>query len=694
MFPFLRHHLAFYSQSFSDKVKTLKKHRKRMLKKRAENLDLFKEHVAGLVNMFEQTGFYRLLSKRELFRKKGFMMLILRDILTEKYIREEDRLFDFHEEDEYFERKKPPKPKAPSQASEKAASKDRSEPSGSERDSDSDDEGRSSRRNYYLDYDDDDDDDERRDNDERDARSESDTSVFEQNLGGDEGSKVKPFLIRFFEEYARRHFDKMQSKGNLSDLEQRMSEFLCYFFVMNQMDEDILSLLFRATRHVRFRSDFGEILLTDALDKILDTRELLLDHHLINELTCSFFSNLGEALKAINLSEFPKFLASTTDLYDKVTSDRSFRAFLKNNKEKKSHFKRYEAKLELFRLMGAYLTKQARFFGQEQVRFIFAVLWNCDDEGVVFFQNIKELKETNPEFQTLAQATDPWEPFHVNRDQLDLFLESSAGDDDLSKVVTLSENRVAQTNSSKTASEEKLRAKLRRLRENSQGFESIAERFILLAILTESKDEPTFQELLHMFFCRFMDVILKEKLYLTYQGNFTTNAQREYEEEDEGKVSHTVTLFGVLINLSRNLLEMVNFIIREVKGDKDKYRRVLSFLYMLKNHNFITILIDKLTLDNIKKLQGKANSDPVLKAFQEDRIKQSELDIIRTCDASLAKSTAANAQKSKTVSAPGSMRATRAPSSGSVSTSPSTTIWSKTNARPRKSRAESTTCCH
>jgi hypothetical protein len=177
---------------------------------------------------------------------------------------------------------------------------------------------------------------------------------------------------------------------------------------------------------------------------------------------------------------------------------------------------------------------------------------------------------------------------------------------------------------------------LKRLRQNSQEFESLAERMVLLGILSNMKDDPIFQELLLFFFCKFVNVILDGKLYLTHQGNFSVESKYNIEDDENAKMTPIINILGVLIKLSRNLLEMINYIITKVKNNKDKYRKMLSYLHELKNHNFITIFIDKLTQNHIKKLTKEQNTNPILKYIAQDRIKKSELKILKTTNQELA----------------------------------------------------------
>lgn len=635
LFPFLRQFLDFYSQKFADKVRKLRRHRKKMLKNREENLELFHEHSKGLMDLFSQSRLFKAASEKELFRKKGFIMLMLRDLMAEAFIREEDALYDFHEEDEYFDVKKPSrkcsakeKPVSPGKTG-GGESEEEPRRRDQEEDESSDDDGADQRgRNFYQNFSGEDfSDTSAKSSRKSSSRSEPD---FEEHLGGDDAGRPKPFLLRFFEEFARKHFEKVQSAANASDLERRMSEFLCYFFVMLKLDQEPLALLFSATRHVRYRSEFGEILLANAIELNMDTRRLVLDYELLHALIFYFFSNLGEAIKAVVLEDLLYFVNSAGRLYSKMNSNKSFREFLKRDKRRLAEFRGYQTKLELFEILSAFLQKQMLFFGQEQVRLLFAILWKSPDIGQVLFQNITELKTSNEEFKRIDRSSQGWDRFWVGKAQLDLFLETSTGDADLSKVFSASQKRPETDRGGSNV-------KLKSLREQSREFECIAERLILLAVLTQKQDDPTFQQLLQVFFCRYVNAILKEKLVLTHQGNFSAKSEMAIEDDDDTKVSHTVTLFGVLIEMSRNLLEMANYIICEVKDNKAQYRRVLSFLHALRNQNFITILIDKLTFKQIDELEENRASNPVLKAFKADRIKRTEVEIVRAIDEDLAK---------------------------------------------------------
>ena len=636
LFPFMQHYFQIFDQKFTDKLKKLKKIRKEMVTNKNENKDLFIEHCAGSLDLFKATDFYTLVNKRELFNKKGFIMIIFRDIMVKYYTREEEALLDFQERDEYFAKdrkgegslKKKDKTIEPKKNPKKIKPSRRNDMN----DLNSDDEEMNSRKRGQTNkgFDemmDEEDSSANEESKDEDSHSESERSFIEENdqIGNQQRAVFKPFMISFFEEYCEKMYDRFSKDSSKADLENKMSELLCYFTCMNEMDQEIMFMLFKATKHIKFKSNFGEILIKDVTDEKLPLKEMLLNHQLINNVILSLFSNFREAIKEVASSKISKLFLSITDLYNKISSNKNFKLFLKE-KLKKKPFESYSEKLEYFKIIGNFYNKRINYFGGEQIKLLFGMLWKADDVGVVLFQNIPELKTTNTEMKEINDKNKGWNTFKVSGNFLDLFLNVNEGHADLRTIIE--NNNSKEDNNSK-------KNKLSKLKKNSEEFSSIAERLILLGVLTKMNEEPIFQELLHFFFCKFVNVIVMDKLNLTHQGNFSINSCPKRDDNVDSDESHIINTFAVLIGLSRNMLRMINYIITEVKEHKNHYRKILSYLHALKNNNFITILIDKLIQNYIEQLKNETKFEQLLEYIEKDKIKKSEITIINNHDNSL-----------------------------------------------------------
>jgi hypothetical protein len=656
VFPFMKHHYDIFDAAYTQKLNILKKCSRKMMRKESKYRPLYKTHVEEIYTIFEKTDFYKLLNEKDLLRKVGFIMLIQRDILVEKFVREEDVLRDFHERDEYFQHDKsekresqkkglsPKKNQTNDDKNSVSSGNGQSDNSNSEDDDfdDSDGEGRRNRRNkkskrnkkkndFYED-----------DDDEFDVESEGSVVSVESSMNSTfyENQQIedqmmgssKPFLIRLFEEFGRKKFEKM----HMPQLEAKMKQYLCWFASMVEMDSEILGMLFRTTRHLRFNSQFGNILMERLLDMKENVTDLFMNQTLINILIAYLFERLGEAIDAVNSDKLSKFFISILELYNFMKSNKIFMIFLKK-RNKLDEFEKYKHKLDFFRILSIFNNKLLVYFSQKQLQVFYSILWKADNLGIIFFQNISELKQTNEVIMDLQEKEEAWAQLSVSKNLMDIFVGENDGTGmNLKKLVNEYLGQGQIKNKSDDAVKKNLNKMRTQLRTSSQHYSSIAERFIVLAVLTKMDKDPNFQEMLFHFFKGFVGTILEDKLFLTYQGNFSQDTRKKIDEEELEGESQIVNLFGVFLKLSKNMLRMINFVIDEVKKNKRQYRKMLSYLHSLKNHKFITVMIDKLTQTEIATLLENEDSNPLITYIKNDRIKESEIDIVQSFDEDIA----------------------------------------------------------
>jgi hypothetical protein len=406
---------------------------------------------------------------------------------------------------------------------------------------------------------------------------------------------------------------------------------------MNELHQSLISLIFKATRFIKFEDKIGKILVKESQKLKVPFDDLLLNQQLINLIILNIFSNLGEAINALNLQYLMNFLNSIFRLYQTSNDNKNFRTFLKKNK-KTELFDSYERKLNFLIIFGKFYKKLEKYFSGEQVKLLFMLLWNCDDLGVIFYQNLEELKMENKSKLKFLNSSEEVKKYKVSKNLIDLIIDVKRKSNRIDMLKLFNESKQGSDHDQKDNKiQSSLSDELTKLKRNSQSFESIAERLILLTILTQNVEDPNFQEFLHLLYKLFIKTILKDKLVLTSDGNFSSNKKRNVENNDNSNRSHTISIFGILIGLSRNLLRMINFIIVEVKKNKTQYRKILSYLHALSHHNLITILIDKLTQNKIDELAKDKGSNTLLYYIRNDQIKKSELEIIKTYDESLSK---------------------------------------------------------
>lgn len=620
-----------------------------MVKKKTENEEKFKTHVNEIQKLFNSTNFYKLLNEKELLKRLGFIMLIQRDILVKYFTREEDVQRDFHQQDEYFDANSFEKSasKKKNSSAKKTSNKKKLDTSEVIVDTDSekmpsDDEsigssrrGRRRGRNKNFDVSDlsdyNEEDEDRDDEDLDDDESDDDSILMEQQQIEEQTfGTIKPFLIFFFETYARSKFKRL----NGIKLEEGIKRHLCYFASMVEMHSDILGVLFRTTRHIRFKSEFGERVIFELEDSHLSPEELFMNQQLINILVHKLFENLGEAIKAISLNKMQKFFTLIMDLYKLMKPNKIFRSYMKmqNSWDK---FKNFKEKLNLLITLSSFINKNYKFFSKKQLQVLYSMVWEADDLGIIFFQNVAQLRTSNEVMIKIDEKEKEWDELKVSKNLLDLFMDEEGGGGGGANLKNLVEDYMSQgqvKNKSDEAIENELRKQRKQIRKSSRQYSSIAERFILLAVLTQTDQDPNFQEMLQFFFCGFVNTILEKKLFLTHQSNFSREERDEISEDDIKGESQIINLFRMFLGLSRNMLRMINYIIEEVKENKSQYRQMLGYLHSLKNHKFITVMIDKLTKTEIERLKEDEGVNPVLKYIQKDQIKKSEVTIIKDFD--------------------------------------------------------------
>ena len=641
--PFFIEGSKDFKTVFGKKIDSIRRSR-RQIYKSGDHRGKYEQHLEEMMMKLDKKWpFLKVLGDAELLETPEMLKMLFRDFFVQKFYHEES-FRDFESRDDYSQKKEEEakekekqKAKEENQKKEKRKLKeisekeDRSENSRyseiENENSNSDEEENDDEFDYdndrtnlnkmsminFKNYD--------ANDDTKQKKRPAQTVIKKEPSVNEEDSEsrrdaAKPFMVELCErvgEMLFQHIEKSNQNDPLGRNQKIFKGLVLYVSMLNlTTDYERLRVLDEATRHVRFEGAFGVVVAAELAKYIAQPEELFLGLKLIVIIIISLFNHLHLIFYSARVFELQGLLRRLTKVHQEFLKDRSLRRIIEEMgvtiKVKNIAFK-----LETLSVLASIYKKGFGYVHENQFRQLCSAFWQSDHPARLFCEDLAQVQEELKKFG-ITDLNPTQKGFRANG-SIDLFGETESLTGARVKPLRAFKSKihVKKDSDDEDAKDEE---DIMDMRESSLQYNSLAERMLFLGLELGMAKHVIFQRMNFLFF----------KIFILGVLNYELDYQ---EEEMVSQKTPGDMLFRVFVELSENKIDLASFIIQKVKGTKSCYRQILSWSKLKSGEGFMTVLVDKLTQNQIVTLGEEKGQ--ILKYVERDLLKQSEVEVLKVC---------------------------------------------------------------